>query len=67
MKNIIVYIYIYIYAVANSVHLQLQLSDFYNIIFKIRHTFYIAPVSVPTPMKNSRHASEKRQFQKLCD
>jgi len=34
---------------ANSVKLQLKLRDFYNLLFKIQHTFYIASVSVPLP------------------
>jgi hypothetical protein len=44
----------YVNAVANSVMLYLQ-DDFYNIIFKIKHKFYIASGSalLPPPMKNS--------------
>ena len=46
MKHIYIYIYMQF---AKSVKLQLKLHDFYNTLFKVQLTFYIAPVSVPLP------------------
>jgi hypothetical protein len=45
----------FINAAANSVMLQLYSYDFYNIIFKIKHTLYTGSESVtppPPPLKN---------------